>query len=294
MIGRRARLAEGEPGLQGSRVGVFEPFHWARRDAKPARLPLSVTASAVTPSPPGKDAGLVAPGRGSPAVAPLPPVSRVPFQGQEASTSCEGRRRVRLLLRTRGGCAKPNHVCSVSLHQRPRRRSQSPPFRAQRGRPPASGQQAQPLKPLQAAPARKPIASRSRRFRPQAKRGGIRGQPWRWLKLAVPGRPLVLSRERERTAHARAAGRRVSAFRGNGSPHARARQTRQGPRPPGQENLLFRLAKCRPMLYNASIGHEGPGRFPCHQRAHGGCKVRGRHPVHPSPEPRPIPAASSP
>ena len=95
------------------------------------------------------------------------------------ATSCEGQRRVRLLLRTRGGCAKPNHVCSVSLHQRPRRRSQRPPFRATRAahqyRPPASGQQAQPLKPLQAAPARKPIASRSRRFRPQAKRGGIRG-----------------------------------------------------------------------------------------------------------------------
>ena len=29
----RARLAEGEPCLRGSRLGVFDPFRWARRDA---------------------------------------------------------------------------------------------------------------------------------------------------------------------------------------------------------------------------------------------------------------------
>ena len=66
-----ARRTEGAPGLRGSRRGVFDPFHWARRDAKHARLPLSVTATAVTPSPPGKDTGLSALGRGSPTVAPL-------------------------------------------------------------------------------------------------------------------------------------------------------------------------------------------------------------------------------
>ena len=49
-----AWLAEGEPGLRGSRLGVFDPFHWARRDADHAGLPLSVTAFAVTPSPPEK------------------------------------------------------------------------------------------------------------------------------------------------------------------------------------------------------------------------------------------------
>ena len=72
--GSEARLAEGEPGLRGSRLGVFDPFHWARRDAKHARLPLSVTATAVTPSPPGKGASPLfvrALGRGSPTVAPL-------------------------------------------------------------------------------------------------------------------------------------------------------------------------------------------------------------------------------
>ena len=41
-----ARLAEGEPGVRGSRRGVFDPFHWARRDAEHAGLPLSVTAQA--------------------------------------------------------------------------------------------------------------------------------------------------------------------------------------------------------------------------------------------------------
>ena len=69
-----ARRTEGAPGLRGSRRGVFDPFHWARRDAKHARLPLSVTATAVTPSPPGKGASplfLVELGRGSPTVAPL-------------------------------------------------------------------------------------------------------------------------------------------------------------------------------------------------------------------------------
>ena len=45
-----------------------------RRDAEHARLPLSVTATAVTPSPPGKGASplfMRALGRGSPTVAPL-------------------------------------------------------------------------------------------------------------------------------------------------------------------------------------------------------------------------------
>ena len=54
--------------------------------------------------------------------------------------------------------------------------------------------------PLQAAPARKVLALRNMRFLPQAKRRGARGQPWCCLGLAAPGRPLVLSREWERTA----------------------------------------------------------------------------------------------
>ena len=52
----------------------------------------------------------------------------------------------------------------------------------------------------QAAPARKRIASRSMRLLPQTKRRGVRGQPWCCLGLAATGRPLVLSREWERTA----------------------------------------------------------------------------------------------
>ena len=70
---------------------------------------------------------------------------------------------------------------------------------AHRCRPAASGQQAQHLKFPHAAPARKQLASRSARFRPQTKRRGARGQPWCCLVLAATGRPLVLSRERERT-----------------------------------------------------------------------------------------------
>ena len=65
------------------------------------------------------------------------------------------------------------------------------------------GRQRKPAKTsmaLQAAPARKQLASRSRRLLPQTKRRGIRGQPWCCLGLAATGRPLVLSREWERTA----------------------------------------------------------------------------------------------
>ena len=51
----------------------------------------------------------------------------------------------------------------------------------------------------QAAPARKRIASRIMRFHPQPTRRGVRGQPWCCLGLAATGRPLVLSREWERT-----------------------------------------------------------------------------------------------
>ena len=69
--GCKARLAEGEPGLRGSRRGVFDPFRWARRDAEHAGFYLSVTAAAVTPSPLGKEAWLVELGRDSPTVAPL-------------------------------------------------------------------------------------------------------------------------------------------------------------------------------------------------------------------------------
>ena len=84
------------------------------------------------------------------------------------------------------------------------RRSQRPTIlratrAAHRCRPAASRRATQHPKPLQAAPARKPIASLHMRLHPQAKRGGVRGQPWCCLGLAATGRPLVLSREWERT-----------------------------------------------------------------------------------------------
>ena len=92
-------------------------------------------------------------------------------------------------------CAK--EPCTCKRSQRP---TTSRATRAAHWcRPAASGQQAQHLKSFQAAPARKQLASRSMRFRPQAKRRGARGQPWCCLRLAAPGRPLVLSREWERT-----------------------------------------------------------------------------------------------
>ena len=60
-----ARLAEGEPGLRESRRTEGAPRRGAC-EAPPIRH-----GTAVTPSPPGKGAGFVALGRGSPTVAPL-------------------------------------------------------------------------------------------------------------------------------------------------------------------------------------------------------------------------------
>ena len=77
-----------------------------RRDAEHAGLPLSVTATAVTPSPPGKGASplfMRALGRGSPTVAPLRVGLRAPSWSREAATSCGGRRRLLGLLRPWGG-----------------------------------------------------------------------------------------------------------------------------------------------------------------------------------------------
>ena len=127
---RQARRACGGHGAQ--RV---------RRDAKHARLPLSVTATAVTPSPPGKGASpllLVALGRGSPTVAPLRPCLRPSPWLREAATSCGGRRRVLLFLRSYTDAENCN-VSDLSLHagSKPRhtRHCDSTLTRAQRGRP---------------------------------------------------------------------------------------------------------------------------------------------------------------
>ena len=89
----KARLAEGEPGLQGSRRATGAP----RRGACEA-LPIRHGNCRDT-FPAGEGTGLVVLGRGSPTFAPLRPVSRVPSQGQEAATSCGVRQRLLLLLR---------------------------------------------------------------------------------------------------------------------------------------------------------------------------------------------------
>ena len=69
--GASPRLARRPGSRRASRACGGHASQRARRDAKHARLPLSVTAAAVTPSPPGTGAGLRALGRGSPTVAPL-------------------------------------------------------------------------------------------------------------------------------------------------------------------------------------------------------------------------------
>ena len=95
--------------------------------------------TAVTPSPPGKGAGLRALGRGSPTVAPLRVTLRAPPQLREAASSCGGRRRLLLFLRP---CtvAENRNVLDLSLQANRQAASHStgPPICAQRGRPPGA------------------------------------------------------------------------------------------------------------------------------------------------------------
>ena len=111
----------------------------ARRDAVHARFPPIRHGTAVTPSPPGKGAGLRALGRGSPTVAPLRVTLRAPPQLREAASSCGGRRRLLLFLRP---CtvAENRNVLDLSLQANRQAASHStgPPICAQRGRPPGA------------------------------------------------------------------------------------------------------------------------------------------------------------
>ena len=160
---------------------------------------------AVTPSPPGKGAGLCALGRGSPTVAPL----RVRVA---RSVMVEGGGDL-LRRPTEAALAPPAmHRCGEPLHSRPVPPRQPTscgtpdrptiPRTTRAATVPPGRQRTSDItpKPLQAAPARKVLAALHMRFRPQAKRRGVRGQPWCCLGLAATGRPLVLSHEWERTA----------------------------------------------------------------------------------------------
>ena len=95
------------------------------------------------------------------------------------------------------------HISGCAWEQHSRRRDPRPtnPRAARAATVPPGRQRITGITPslLQAAPARKQLASLPMRLRPQTKRRGVRGQPWCWLGLAATGRPLVLSREWERT-----------------------------------------------------------------------------------------------
>ena len=109
----------------------------ARRDAVHARFPPIRHGTAVTPSPPGKGAGLRALGRGSPTVAPLRVTLRAPPQLREAASSCGGRRRLLLLLRpcTVAECRSiPDLACHSASRITPDSAT-GPSSRTQRGRP---------------------------------------------------------------------------------------------------------------------------------------------------------------
>ena len=164
---RGSRRATGAPRREACEAPPIR--HGLRRDTFPS----------------GEGTGLVELGRGSPTVAPLRVGLRPPSWLREAATSCGGRRR--LLRRLRPCTIAENRALSalsVHLHYpNPVRLTILRPARAaHRCRPAASGQRAQHPKPLQAAPARKQLALRNKRFRPstQAARG--------------PGAAMVLSR----------------------------------------------------------------------------------------------------
>ena len=158
-----------------------------------------------------------------------------------------------MLLRTCHGCGEPQHICSDTQETpglpRPRHRQRNPAHHRHSQAHHLARNEGGPLVPPgrqrtsdttpkrpQAAPARKRIASRSKRFRPKPSGKGAGGQPWCCLGLAAPGRPLVLSREWERTAsHIRGCARERAPRRERSTP---ARVTGKAPpAPPGAATL---------------------------------------------------------
>ena len=150
---------------------------------------------------------------------------------------------------------------------------------------------------LQAAPARKELALRSRRFLAQTKRRGVRGQPWCCLGLAAPGRPLVLSREWERTPL-------LPALRAKEQPrhqarpkaHSLARNEGGPPVPPGRQRttgITPQGVPSRPREEAISLAQQevppssqarrGPGaamvlsRFGCHRSPFGSFPREGKN-----------------
>ena len=297
-----ARLAEGEPGLRGSRRGVFDPFHWARRDAEHARLPLSVTATAVTPSPPGKAFLLHALGRGSPTVAPLRVTLCAPSWSREAATSCGGRRRLLLLPRP---CtiAESRTVPALFLHANRQAvaRPTGPPPRAQRGRPTGAARppaddghntQGVPSRPREEANS---LAPHEAPPSTQARRG--------------PGAAMVLARfgchrspfgsfprEGKNASHARATGKRPSRHQAQPKAHQPARNEGGPPVPPGRQRttgITPKVAPSRPREEGISLAphavppssqaRRGPGaamvlsRIGCHRAPFGSFPREGKN-----------------
>ena len=85
------------------------------------------------------------------------------------------------------------------------------------------------------------------RFRIQPKRGGVRGQPWCCLGLAATGRPLVLSREWERTAPlARATGKENPRHQAQPKAHQPAHIEGGPPVPPASQRMTDITPKVAP------------------------------------------------
>ena len=139
------------------------------------------------------------------------------------------------------------------------------------------------------------------RLRPQAKRRGVRGQPWCCLGLAATGRPLVLSREWERTPRMpvpRAKDPRT--HQAQPKAHHLARNEGGPPVPPGRLRTTYttpQVPSCRPREEAISLApHEvpsssqatrGPGaamvlsRFGCHRSPFGSFPRVGKNsPAH--------------
>ena len=168
--------------------GVLPIRHGFRRDTFPA----------------GEGAGLIALGRGSPTVAPLR-VRLVPsVMGARGGDLL---RRLTEVTHAPPGMRRVRRTISCLFRQRQGRRGSSSrpanPRATRAATVPPGRLRTSDMSPTfpHAAPARKRLASLHNRFRPQIKRRGVRGQPWRMFDLAAPGRPLVLSREWERTPH---------------------------------------------------------------------------------------------
>ena len=171
---------------------------------------------------------------------------------------------------------------------------------AHRCRPAASGQRAQHPKPLQAAPARKQLALRNKRFRPSTQAARGPGAAMVLARIGCHRAPFgSFPRVGKNTPHARAAGKGSPHLTGATQAHHLARNEGGPPVPPGRQRTTDITPKAVPSrpreeglsLAQQKVSHStqaarGPGaamvlsRIGCHRAPFGSFPRVGKNAPH--------------